>query len=278
VPYLKADDGSPLYYTDDGRGPTIFLLHGLTMNHKCFRHNRGPLAGSHRVVTMDMRAHGSSAKLAQNWTLDQASRDVRTVIDTLGLNDVTLVGWSMGTTVIHNYVENFGGERLRAAAFIDMTPNPVREPDWEHCVFGVLDRKGALEVLRDLFQDRSAVQSAFVSACFKDGQVPDDETAEWWLAETMLTPSEALAAFWVSAVTQDWRAQLPTFPVPVLLCYGAHSATYPTDLGLYLEKEIPTSRLVIFDNSGHSPCWEEPDRFNSELAQFVADVTSASTR
>ncbi|MBV9453481.1 MAG: hypothetical protein JOZ19_05095 [Rubrobacter sp.] len=49
MPFMAAEDGVPIYYTDQGRGSPIFLIHGWTMNHKFFRHNIPALSRTHRV-------------------------------------------------------------------------------------------------------------------------------------------------------------------------------------------------------------------------------------
>ena len=69
-------------------------------------------------------------------SLRQAARDARAVIEQLGLERVTVVGWSMGTSLIHPYFDLFGAERLKGAVFIDMTPRLVNDGGWEHGVFG----------------------------------------------------------------------------------------------------------------------------------------------
>ena len=75
MPYMTADDGVPIYYTDQGEGTPIFLIHGWTMNHKFFRHNIPELSRTHRVVTMDIRGHGHSGKQELNMSLRQAAKD-----------------------------------------------------------------------------------------------------------------------------------------------------------------------------------------------------------
>lgn len=269
MPYLMAEDGVPLYYTDRGEGAPIFLIHGWTMNHEFFRYNVPELSRTHRVVTMDIRGHGHSGKQESNWTLAQAARDARRVMDHLDLGDVTLVGWSMGTTLIFNYLDLFGAERVKGAVFVDMTPYLINEGGWEHGVFGNLDLKAAYELERDIFADRLAVQEGFVPACFRGGEAPDEETVEWWVRQGMLTPTPVMAAFWVSMVVHDWRELLPRIEVPVLLCYGTGSAIYPTEVRAYMRETIPNAELVEFEESGHSPFWEEPERFNREVARFA---------
>ena len=127
MPYMIADDAVPIYYTDRGEGDPIFLIHGWTMNHKFFQYNIPELSRTHRVVTMDNRGHGHSGKQELNMNLHQAAKDARGVIEHLGLDGVTLVGWSMGTTLIFNYLDLFSGDKLKGVVFIDMTPYLVNE-------------------------------------------------------------------------------------------------------------------------------------------------------
>jgi pimeloyl-ACP methyl ester carboxylesterase len=70
----------------------------------------------------------------------------------------------------------------------------------------------------------------------------------------------------------DVRDQLPQIPVPTSLFYGyPNNRVLPTALGQWMQQQIPNSELVLFENSSHSPFWEEPDKFNQELAKVVRD-------
>jgi pimeloyl-ACP methyl ester carboxylesterase len=188
---------------------------------------------------MDIRGHGHSGKQELNMSLRQAARDARAIVEHLGLDRVTLAGWSMGTSLIFHYFDLFGGERLKGAVFIDMTPRLVNDGGWEHGVFGSLDYAAAYARQRDIFEDRMTVEDAFIPACFADGQAPDEATTEWWIGESMLTPTGVMVAFWTSMVAHDWREQLPQ------------------------------SELVVFEESGHAPFWEEPEKFNREIVRFA---------
>jgi non-heme chloroperoxidase len=73
----------------------------------------------------------------------------------------------------------------------------------------------------------------------------------------------------VSFSSQDFRPLLPKIDVPVLLAHGRKSQIYPTPVWEYLAQHIPTTTVAIFENSGHSPFWEEPERFNQVVTDFV---------
>jgi pimeloyl-ACP methyl ester carboxylesterase len=269
MPFITAGDSVYLYYTDQGQGDPIVLIHGWTMNHKVFQHNVDVLGRTNRVITLDIRGHGHSGKQEMNWTLEQAATDLETLLNHLDLSSVTLVGWSMGTTIIHNYFDQFGYDKIKGAVFIDMTPCLFVQEDWEHGAYGKLNPRSAYMFKESVYKDRLAVQTGNIPALFQNAQIPDEATAEFFLREAMLTPTSTMIAFWVSMVFHDWRPQLPEIKVPILLCYADKSAVYPTSLGQYLNETIPDSTLVTFENSGHALFWEEPDKFNAAVAAFV---------
>jgi non-heme chloroperoxidase len=271
MPYLLSSDGVPLHYSSHGQGPVIFLLHGWLANGAGFRKNVQELSASHRVVTMDIRGHGRSGKHEQNLTMPQAARDVRAIMEALDLRDVTLVGWSMGSTVMFNYLDQFGNDRLRALSIIEMTPRVITEEGWEYASFqNTMDMRMVMELFRDIWVDRIPVMQRFVSqALFAIGTVPDAETIDEWVDAFMMTPPAPLTALWISAICQDWRSLLPRIELPVLLCYATKGAPYGLGLGPYMHAQIRNSTLVMFEKSGHALFWEEPKKFNTELGRFV---------
>lgn len=150
---------------------------------------------------------------------------------------------------------------------MDQSPYPVSEPGWEHGGVGFQEWLGAQQ---QIVEDRLGFQQWFVSSCFAEGKVPDGTTGDTWLRESMLTPNVALLAYLASLATSgDYRGLLGRLRVPVLLCYGAKSASFPTKVGEYMREQIPNSELVMFEQSGHSPFWEEPEKFNAAVARFA---------
>lgn len=270
MPYLTAPDGVRLYHVDKGAGSTIVLIHGWTVNHTCFARNIDALAEHHRVLAVDMRAHGYSGMQETNWTLGQVAADIGQLLDHVDVTDATLVGWSMGATAVFNYFARFGAARVRRAVIVDMTPHLLREGDWPHALYGTLDRHGVIKLARNIVETRMTVQDALVRACFSNGRAPDDDVVAAWINESLRPPDSAMLAFLFAMAAYDWRGCLADLPVPVLLCYGAHSAVYPTDLRHWMAAAIPDSTLVTFEHSGHAPFWEEPDKFNDVVSRFAS--------
>jgi pimeloyl-ACP methyl ester carboxylesterase len=92
-------------------------------------------------------------------------------------------------------------------------------------------------------------------------------------AEVCLAPTDAIADLCDDMVRQDVRGQLPGITLPTLLMYGgAKNKILPTRVGRWMAQTIPGSKLVEFEDSGHLPFLEEPQKFNTELLAFVRSL------
>jgi pimeloyl-ACP methyl ester carboxylesterase len=102
MPDFESFDGLRLSYLDDGDGRTVVLLHGFAADTNVNYVRSGILDllldEGYRVVTLDARGHGLSSKPTEPeaYADDAMKRDVVALFDHLGLDDVLLVGYSMG--------------------------------------------------------------------------------------------------------------------------------------------------------------------------------------
>lgn len=269
MPFVEASDGVLLHYRSRGTGRPVVLVHGWTMNGRFFDQNVQELSQRFQVVTVDLRGHGRSGRDPIHLTVEQTARDLRTVIEKLDLHDAVVAGWSLGMHVVYNYLHLYGTDRLAGAVNIDMTPYVFADDGWEYGAFGNLDPSVALGFQRQTLEDRPGLAETFTPAMFAAGKPVDPETLEWWLDESTGVSDLVAQALWVSVSSQDWRPLLPKIDVPVLLLHGAKSQLFPNPVWEYLEKHLPSSTTFVFENSGHSPFWEEPEVFNRVLTEFV---------
>ena len=266
--YFETNDGVPIYYEDHGSGPPILLIHGWTMNAEYWwQKNIEPLAEDHRVLAMDLRGHGLSGKTDHGHTLAQYARDVRELIETLDLSDVAPVGWSMGTAVLLNYFDQFGSDHVERAVFVDQSPKFHNTDDWSHGLLGEFSGEAATELATNLESNRPAAAKPFIEAMFTEP--PDSDTVDEMYAQTTKTPTNITTDIFLDMTYSDLRPVLDMIDIPILLLYGSQSKIFPTDVGAWLEDAIPDARHVPFAESGHCPFWEEPEKFNGEIAAFV---------
>ena len=90
-----------LSYTMAGNGDTsIVFVHGWGISKEYWKEQIEELSSDYTVVSLDLGGHGQSGHNRENWTIEEFAKDVRAVIDGLHLNNVILVGHSMGGEII----------------------------------------------------------------------------------------------------------------------------------------------------------------------------------
>src|SRR5580692_8664908 len=121
--YIKVDqeNSTPieLYYEDHGTGSPVILIHGWPLDGASWeKQTAALLEAGHRVIMYDRRGFGRSSKPASGYNYDTFAADLDTVLNTLKLTDVSLVGFSMGTGEVTRYIGKYGPNRVRKAALI----------------------------------------------------------------------------------------------------------------------------------------------------------------
>ncbi|WP_406266286.1 alpha/beta hydrolase [Nocardia sp. NBC_00881] len=267
MPYLELPDGVPMYYEDHGAGRPVVLIHGWTMNTTFWAQNVPALSEGNRVITVDLRGHGASGKTDDGHTLAQYARDIRSLLRHLALDDVCLVGWSMGTAVILAYVGQFGCGQLRSVAFVDQSPRFLSGRGWDFPLQGGYTESDLAVFVQAVKHARPSVIKPFIAACF--AETPPGEVIDAVYAETTKMSTSAACAIWYDMAFADFRPVLPEVTVPALLIYGAQSKIFPGPLAEWLASQLPNAEAVPFEQSGHAPFSEEPERFNKALAAFL---------
>lgn len=263
MPYIRCN-GADLYYEDRGEGTPILFLHGVMASHRFFEPQLAELSSTYRTVAVDFRGHGRSEKTELGHTVAQYARDVRALVDRLELEDVVVIGWSMGALVSWEYVDRFDTAGVRALVDVDMEASRFRWDDYEH---GLVDLDGLRDTLALAQQDRTSLVDRVTEQVFKDP--PTDETRALQFDELSRTPAPIKSAILFDALTRDYRDVLPEIDVPMLVCAGADEKRGSVAAVRHVADLVPDAEFALFEESGHCPTLEEPDRFNRVVARFV---------
>ena len=262
---MTLPDGAVLRYTDRGHGRPLLLLHGVCMSSAFFREQVGPLSAGHRVIAIDFRGHGQSPPCDHGHTVAQYARDVHHLIEQLRLDDVVLVGWSMGSIVTWQYLRQFGVHRVAAQVVISQGPSDLKRDDWP---LGLLDL-AELAALCDAFQEDMADAFAdFAPAMFAEAL--DEASRAFVLHEILHCRPTTATSILLSQTLPDARAVLHDLALPTLLVWGRDEKLIPLAAGEWMRQHVPGSELIVFERSGHCPMLEEPERFNELVIDFVA--------
>ncbi|MCP5082237.1 MAG: alpha/beta fold hydrolase, partial [Alphaproteobacteria bacterium] len=99
MPQLERESVSLFYEEAPGGAPPIVLVHGLGCDHSFMAPQFEAFAGNHRIVTIDLRGHGSSDKPQQAYTIPAFAEDLAWGLHALALEQAVVVGHSMGGAV-----------------------------------------------------------------------------------------------------------------------------------------------------------------------------------
>ena len=265
---ITVSDGTPIYYRDQGEGPVLVLLHGLMLSVDGFwTRNLEQLSQSCRVIAIDHRSHGKSGKPAGEHTIAQCARDLHEVLEALDVNNVTLAGVAFGAMVAFDYLRQFGNGRLSRLAIIEAQVRLLNDEGWEHPTFGDFPAEAGQGFLAGCQQSREPL-TGFLTGAF--AEAPAASEMQRMQHEAWQTPTPAVIDYVADMIAADYRADLPTIDLPCLLVYGRkNNIPIPSELGAWIHRQLADSQLMLFDDSGHSPFYESPDRFNRVLSEFV---------
>src|SRR5258708_19053563 len=122
-----------IYYEDHGSGQPVVLIHGYPLNgHSWEKQERVLLEAGYRVITYDRRGFGLSSRPTIGYDFDTFAGDLNTLLGHLDLDDVALVGFSMGTREVVRYLSTYGSARVRKAVLIGDIPPFLLKTDDNH--------------------------------------------------------------------------------------------------------------------------------------------------
>lgn len=264
MPVIQCN-GADLYYEDYGDGQPIVFLHGATAGLRYFEPQLMELSNEYRTVAFDFRGHGRSEKTELGYTVSQHARDLRALLDHLNLDDVVIVGWSMGAIVSWEYADQFGTDRVRALVDVDMEPSPVKREDYD---YGSHDVEELREVFISIQTDPLELLDQQAEAMLKEP--PSHEVRTMILDEGSRTPPPIQGAMLLGLwLLRDYRDVLPAIDVPTLVCAGADEKWRSIESVEYAAELLPNSRFELFEDSGHCITVEEPERFNQIVSDFI---------
>jgi len=262
VTFLTTPEGVRLRYTDRGEGErTIVLVHGWKGSHRMWDPAVYRLMREFRVIAFDNRGMGESDKPAGPYDFGVLAADLGFVLESLGADGVTLVGWSMGCTISLEYLSRGG----RRAGRLVLMNGPLRLTQTPEFPWTMTEEqlRGYLDDLAARWPDS---EEAFSRGALRE---PGSAYADLYYQVALQTPLETAMRIVDEQARIDHIPVLPTLQIPVLAAYGRHDPYYPVALAEYIAAHAPQGRHVVFEESAHAPHYEEPDRFFEVIREFT---------
>lgn len=246
---------------------TILFIHGWPASHKMFEYqfNQLPKMG-YRCVGVDTRGFGKSDKPWRGYDYDTLADDIRCVVDALDLHDFTLGGHSTGGAIAIRYMARHRGYGVsKLALFAAAAPSLIQRP---YFPYG-LQREDVLKIIQGTYSNRPEMLRDFGNRFFF--QHVTQPFSEWFLNLGLQAASWSTAAVAAAWLDEELFSDLRKIHVPTLILHGIHDKVCLFPLALAQKKRIRYSKLVPFKYSGHGLFYDERDKFNKELINFIEE-------
>ncbi|MBP2314826.1 alpha/beta fold hydrolase [Azospirillum soli] len=265
--FIHTDDGVKLFYRDWGRGNPVVFLSSWSLNSDSWAYQMLALTEhGHRCIAYDRRGHGQSSDPGTGFDFDRLADDLATLLDTLDLRGVTLVGHSMSCGEIVRYLSRHGSGRVSRTVLVGtVTPMLARTDDnpdgIDPAVFEAF-RSDCL--MRDFPKWLEDNIRPFMTADSSAGMMA-------WVKSMVLQASmKALLDCHRATTSTDFRRELPEIAVPTLLVHGDLDVSSPLAItGRKTAELMPNATLTVYEGAPHGLFLTHMDRFNRDLLAFL---------
>jgi pimeloyl-ACP methyl ester carboxylesterase len=247
-----------LAYDDVGAGPAVVLVHGHPFDRTMWGPQRTSLAGGFRVLTPDLRGYGRTPATEGTVTMGELAGDVWDLIDRLEIDDVAVVGLSMGGLVAMEMAIGRPG-RVWALGLVATTAAPVTQEE----------RRRRLAAADEAEAEGMAPLVRSMSPRLFGPHAPKALVAEIGDMMSRNNPGGAAAALRGRAVRPDYREGLRRLDMPAFVCTGTCDVWSTAEVTEELVGCLRHPRTLFLPDVGHLPNLECPEWFNVELADFL---------
>jgi non-heme chloroperoxidase len=268
-PFIEAQDGTRLYWTQWGVGRPILFLNSAGVSTQMWDYQMVEFADQgYRCIAFDRRGHGRSDRPLGGYEYDTFADDVASVISALDLQDLTLVGHSMAGGEIVRHLTRHGSARVaRIVLLAPTTPYLMKTADNPNGV-----PQSTFEALRASWRRDFPKWVADNTAPFF---VPETSPAmmQTFAALLMQCPVQVAIACNKALTTTDFRADLAKISVPALVVHGDRDASAPLALtGKPTAELIPGCRFKVYQGAPHGLMYTHMERLNTDILQFVREI------
>jgi pimeloyl-[acyl-carrier protein] methyl ester esterase len=256
-----------------GQGKPLVCIHGWAMGGRSFARQLDLIADGFEVIAPDLPGFAGSPIPQHAPNIETMSEMVRDLIQTLDLDDVILIGWSMGASIAW-HLASTDSARIKALVSIDMSPRVAPAEDWLFALSTGITPETIQAAMLAMRNDWSGYCDLFLDRILAK---PDDANRLAMAELAALADPETASQAWSALMHFDARAGLSRIHVPALAIHGGRSVIYPQTVGHEIARLMPQCQAIVLDHVGHAPHIEAPDAFNAHLRTLAKRGPPAPT-
>jgi pimeloyl-ACP methyl ester carboxylesterase len=265
--YIETEENVKLHITDLGEGRPIVLIHGWPLSDEMYEYQYHDLIKNNfRVIGITLRGFGKSDKPFSDYSYDTHARDIKTVLMELNITGAVMGGFSMGGAIAIRFAALDNKTHVsKLALFAAAAPIWTKRRDFPYN----FPKSAANDLIAMNYKDRPKLLSAFAKIFSFSEFSLNKGMADWLFGLGLSASSYAMVQCLIALRDTDLRKDVAKIEIPTLIMHGKKDKICSFDLAGLLLDGIINSRLVSFENSGHSLFLEETQKFNYELIKFA---------
>ena len=248
--------GTQLFYTVEGEGMPVILMHGWGCNHSTLKSIEAQLTPGFKVYNVDFPGFGGSNEPSAVWGVEDSTSLIEDFARQEHIESPILLGHSFGGRVGILFASR---NKVHKLILVDAAGvKPRRSLRYYYKVYSYKAIKHALL----FFLGKKRGETALNSYRAKVG------------SSDYSNASPMMRAILSKVVNEDLKSVMPKIACPTLLIWGANDTATPLADAKIMEKLIPDAGLVSFDGVGHYSFLENPYQFAAVLKSFLSkDMT-----
>jgi len=269
--YIETDKNVKLYVKDYGKGNPVILIHGWPLSNEMWEYQIDFLVqNNYRVIAYDRRGFGKSSQPYEGYDYDTLTDDLKEIIEQLQLENVTLIGFSMGGGEVVRYFSRYGGKGVTKAALISsIVPfllqthdNPEGRPKEKSEATAVSineDRIGFLDNFGKIFFGVNIINKPLSTPLL-----------EHYRNLCAAASPRATLQCAESLNYTDFRDELQTIKVPTLIIHGNDDKNVPIEVSSEkTAKAIKNNTFIVYEGAPHGLFYTHKDKLNKDLLEFL---------
>ena len=269
---VRHEETLTLNYEVAGSGQDVVLVHGLGLSSMKTWIKQVPELSKHfRVHTYDVRGFGGSNNPDGKFSVQQHAYDLYGLLRTLGLQQVVLVGFSMGGWISQQFTLDH--PEMVKALVLSCTTSGLRPEGAQRFVerAAKVEAQGTAPLAEEQIRNTFALESL-------EGQPELIDFYRRNFLDPRENPPASYAAMFRALSVPRWTPQLSRILCPTLVVCGDADkgitrGNTPTDAAEILHQGLPNSRLQVIAQGGHYAHLERPDEWNAMIIDFIKDAT-----
>lgn len=246
-------------------GRAIVFVHGWPLDKTIFecQYDVLPQYGI-RCIAVDLRGFGQSDRPSRGYGYNRLADDLCKVMATIDCRDITLCGFSMGAAVCIRYMARHNGFRVNRLVLMGAAaPSFVQRAGYPYGM--TIQQMDTL--IAQAYNNRPQMCESFGKQCF--AQNHGTAYMNWYQGICTGAAGWSTIQCAESLRDEDLRGDLKKIRVPTAIFHGLQDKICPYVFAEELRKGIRGASIVTFEQSGHCLFYEERDRCNSCLVDFI---------